>query len=73
MREWPASAELYLPAPRPGTLFRNRALAATYRRIVDEAGHGSREARIDRALGFPTHDPHGDPIPNANLEWPQEG
>jgi DtxR family transcriptional regulator, Mn-dependent transcriptional regulator len=29
------------------------------------------EARIDRALGFPTHDPHGDPIPNAALEWPQ--
>ena len=28
------------------------------------------EQRIDRALGFPTHDPHGDPIPNANLEWP---
>jgi DtxR family Mn-dependent transcriptional regulator len=28
------------------------------------------EARIDRALGFPTHDPHGDPIPNAELEWP---
>jgi DtxR family Mn-dependent transcriptional regulator len=28
------------------------------------------EARIDRALGFPTHDPHGDPIPNADLEWP---
>ena len=49
LREWPASAELYLPAPRPGTLFRNRALAATYRRIVDEAGHGAREARIDRA------------------------
>ena len=49
LREWPAYAELYLPAPRPGTLFRNRALAATYRRIVDEAGHGAREARIDRA------------------------
>ena len=30
------------------------------------------EARIDRALGFPTHDPHGDPIPNAKLEWPRE-
>jgi DtxR family Mn-dependent transcriptional regulator len=30
------------------------------------------EARIDRALGFPTHDPHGDPIPDANLEWPRE-
>jgi DtxR family Mn-dependent transcriptional regulator len=28
------------------------------------------EARIDCALGYPTHDPHGDPIPNANLEWP---
>ena len=31
------------------------------------------EARIDRALGFPTHDPHGDPIPDANLEWPKAG
>jgi DtxR family transcriptional regulator, Mn-dependent transcriptional regulator len=29
------------------------------------------EERIDRALGYPTHDPHGDPIPNAALEWPQ--
>ena len=28
------------------------------------------EARIDRALGFPTHDPHGDPIPDADLKWP---
>jgi DtxR family Mn-dependent transcriptional regulator len=25
------------------------------------------EARIDRDLGFPTHDPHGDPIPDADL------
>ena len=30
----------------------------------------SLEARIDRALGYPTHDPHGDPIPDANLNWP---
>lgn len=30
------------------------------------------EERIDRALGFPTHDPHGDPIPNADLEWPEQ-
>ena len=30
------------------------------------------EARIDKALGFPTHDPHGDPIPDANLRWPAE-
>jgi DtxR family Mn-dependent transcriptional regulator len=29
------------------------------------------EQRIDRLLGYPTHDPHGDPIPDANLEWPQ--
>ena len=28
------------------------------------------EERIDSALGHPTHDPHGDPIPNAALEWP---
>jgi gamma-glutamyltranspeptidase/glutathione hydrolase len=49
LRDWPASAELYLPAPRPGTLFRNPALAATYRRILGEAGTGSREARIERA------------------------
>jgi DtxR family transcriptional regulator, Mn-dependent transcriptional regulator len=25
------------------------------------------EARMDQALGFPTHDPHGDPIPSAEL------
>jgi DtxR family Mn-dependent transcriptional regulator len=30
------------------------------------------EARIDKALGYPTHDPHGDPIPDANLEWPAD-
>jgi DtxR family Mn-dependent transcriptional regulator len=28
------------------------------------------EARIDSALGYPTHDPHGDPIPDADLKWP---
>lgn len=26
------------------------------------------EARIDQSLGYPTHDPHGDPIPNAALQ-----
>jgi gamma-glutamyltranspeptidase/glutathione hydrolase len=35
--DWPASAELYLPAPRPGTLFRNPRLAETYRRLVAAA------------------------------------
>lgn len=29
------------------------------------------EARIDAWLGHPTHDPHGDPIPTAELEWPE--
>jgi DtxR family Mn-dependent transcriptional regulator len=29
------------------------------------------EARIDSALGYPTHDPHGDPIPNSDLQWPK--
>jgi DtxR family Mn-dependent transcriptional regulator len=26
------------------------------------------EARIDRSLGYPTHDPHGDPIPDSKLK-----
>jgi DtxR family Mn-dependent transcriptional regulator len=26
------------------------------------------EARIDEKLGYPTHDPHGDPIPDAGLK-----
>ena len=30
------------------------------------------EQRIDKALGYPTHDPHGDPIPSADLKWPAE-
>jgi DtxR family transcriptional regulator, Mn-dependent transcriptional regulator len=30
------------------------------------------EQRIDKALGYPTHDPHGDPIPNADLKWPND-
>jgi gamma-glutamyltranspeptidase/glutathione hydrolase len=49
LRGWPGSAELYLRAPEPGSLFRNPALAATYRRIVDESRGGSREEEIERA------------------------
>jgi len=30
------------------------------------------EARIDKILGHPTHDPHGEPIPDLNLVMPQE-
>jgi gamma-glutamyltranspeptidase / glutathione hydrolase len=50
--EWKTSAAVYLPAgnlPTPGRLFRNPALAATYRRVLAEAGSGDREQRIDRA------------------------
>jgi gamma-glutamyltranspeptidase/glutathione hydrolase len=46
---WPGSAELYLPAPEVGALFRNATLAATYRRIVDESRGGSREEEIEKA------------------------
>ena len=37
--DWTTSAEVYLPVPLPGTLHRNPRLAATYRRIVEEAGN----------------------------------
>lgn len=53
--EWPTSAEIYLPggkAPEPGTLFRNPALAATWRRLTAEAeaaGGDDRVAQIDAA------------------------
>jgi DtxR family Mn-dependent transcriptional regulator len=30
------------------------------------------ERKIDRALGHPTHDPHGDPIPTADGRIPEE-
>ncbi|MFF6779688.1 gamma-glutamyltransferase [Streptomyces sp. NPDC012510] len=51
--EWVSSARVYLPdgrAPRPGELFRNPALAATWRRLLTEVeGAGDREARIEAA------------------------
>jgi gamma-glutamyltranspeptidase / glutathione hydrolase len=47
---WPGSRELYLPLPAPGSQLRNPGLAATYRRIAEEARGGSRTAEIDRAL-----------------------
>ena len=28
------------------------------------------EQRIEKALGYPSYDPHGDPIPNKDLEMP---
>jgi gamma-glutamyltranspeptidase/glutathione hydrolase len=49
LRGWPGSAELYLPAPRPGELFRNRSLGQTYRRICAESRGGTRERELERA------------------------
>ncbi|WP_053755750.1 gamma-glutamyltransferase family protein [Streptomyces sp. MMG1533] len=51
--EWTSSAQVYLPggkAPRPGELFRNPALAATWKRLLDEVAEaGDRDAQIDAA------------------------
>lgn len=51
--EWKSSAAIWLPggeAPAPQSLFCNPTLAATWKRILDEAGEGSREQQLDRAL-----------------------
>ncbi len=52
--EWTESARIYLPSgqvPRPGDRFRNPDLAATYRRLLDEAEAASsnREGQISHA------------------------
>ncbi|MFE4494840.1 gamma-glutamyltransferase family protein [Streptomyces niveus] len=53
--EWTSSADVYLPggrAPAPGELFRNPALAATWRRLTAEAeatGGDDRVAQIEAA------------------------
>lgn len=48
---WPTSAELYLAdgIPQPGSIFRNRPLAETYKRLLaeGEAAGGDREAQIE--------------------------
>jgi gamma-glutamyltranspeptidase / glutathione hydrolase len=49
LETWPGSRDLYLPPPEAGRLFRNPALAATYRRIVDESLGGTREEEIEKA------------------------
>jgi len=53
-REWPTSADLYLPdgkAPLPGSIFRNPKMAETYSRIVLEAesAAGGRDNQINAA------------------------
>jgi gamma-glutamyltranspeptidase / glutathione hydrolase len=51
-KEWMTSGDLYLAdgVPPPGSQFRNRPLAGTFRRIVQESGRKTdREAQIDAA------------------------
>ena len=52
LRDWPGSASLYLPAPRPGTTFRNPQLAATWRRVLAESGGTVEGARRVYYEGF---------------------
>ncbi len=52
LAQWPASAELYLPAPRPGSTFRNPQLAATWRRLLAESGGTVEGARRVYYEGF---------------------
>ncbi|QDP96245.1 gamma-glutamyltransferase family protein [Microlunatus elymi] len=50
-RNWPTSAETWLPAPEPGRLQTNPVLARTYRRLVAESSAGqSREAACELAI-----------------------
>ena len=51
---WPTSAAVYLPngaVPKPGEMFANPGMAATFERVLAEAeaGGGGREAEIERA------------------------
>ena len=39
---------------------------------LEHALSESLEAQIDASLGYPTHDPHGAPIPDANLHFVSE-
>jgi DtxR family Mn-dependent transcriptional regulator len=56
--------------------FLERVLGYSWDEVHDEAERLEHviserfEARIARALGHPTHDPHGDPIPDAELRLP---
>jgi gamma-glutamyltranspeptidase/glutathione hydrolase len=52
--EWRSGVDIWLPGgqvPQPHSLFRNPILAASYRRILEEAeaGGGGRDAQIERA------------------------
>jgi DtxR family transcriptional regulator, Mn-dependent transcriptional regulator len=59
-------------------LYLSEQLGVPWDRVHDEAEalehvlSEDLEERIARKLGNPTHDPHGDPIPDAHLRIPEE-
>ncbi|MEV5982549.1 gamma-glutamyltransferase [Streptomyces sp. NPDC052114] len=66
-REWPSSAEVYLPGgrpPRPGEPFRNPALAATWRRLLAES-EAQAETTAEAVAG-------GDAVRVAQIEAARE-
>jgi gamma-glutamyltranspeptidase/glutathione hydrolase len=52
LRGWAGSAELYLPAPQPGSTFRNPQLAATWRRLLGDSDGTVESARRVYYEGF---------------------
>ena len=47
---WPSSATVYLPAPKPGSLFKNTKISETYERVLREAESAiGREQQIEKA------------------------
>src|SRR3954463_14205281 len=50
--EGPGPADLSLPVPEPGALFRNRDLASTYRQVLAESGGELEAAREGFSRGF---------------------
>jgi gamma-glutamyltranspeptidase / glutathione hydrolase len=52
LRGWAGSAALYLPAPKPGSTFRNPQLAATWRRLLAESAGTIEGARRVYYEGF---------------------
>jgi gamma-glutamyltranspeptidase / glutathione hydrolase len=47
---WPSSAAVYLPTPKPNSLFKNKKIADTYERVLCQAeGVAGREQQIEKA------------------------
>jgi DtxR family Mn-dependent transcriptional regulator len=60
--------ELYLAEQLDVPWDRVHAEAEALEHVISE----DLESRIAAKLGNPTHDPHGSPIPAADLSWPPD-